>query len=1539
MFAEGSQSGVLYNNSSGIMQNSDSLYVDQHLMAEWPGHPGKYFVIGGREGLQTAPGYTQSLGHYVIVDQSLDSGRGRVIVPAVPVHGPNHVPPPVTAVGVVFDTAFRGRGMVMAHANGRDSWVLVPGNDFRDSTVQQWRSYLLDSSGLHPTPVVSYAGVSTQAGARTRSAPNSRLFAYNPGKPGNIIFPNSSPHQVIHFDNATGMAGPVLANLGVRVKDTAQAGVAISPVDVFANFGFCFSPSSRFLYMCTLDEELYQFDLSLPPAQIRSSILPVTQGYRGQRDVQIGMDGKVYIMDERFTNRVSYELYDVGFVNPNYRYYLSALACPEERGLAANAQDSIVYLYNNSPLTSFPIVNTSLFRNTLRLQADAVRDTVCTGDSATLTAYGAGAVGFAWSSLPSGATSGLATAAGSPVRAAPPATTLYRVIGFKTCGSPDTTFVQLTVVPPPVARAGADTALCAGDTLRLGVQSPILTNRYRWTPLPSAAGYLSPIGALSSPTVQQPLFRFADTLSAPNVLRYALEVFNGGCTAYDTVRITVYPLPLAAGLAGPDTTLCPHQSVLLGTASQALPLLYAWTAPGGAGIAFLDSIAIPTPSFAQGNAWTPDSSFRFVLRITDTLCCSSYDTVQLSLLPVPALPALPDSIFCSGDTLALPVDTAQFRLAFRWALLAGQGLLLDTAGPLVRLTGINTTYTDRVLQLQLEGSDSICLRRDTLQVRIAALPDTLLNGPLTLCPNAANVPYHPTGTAVAASFWAVGGGVVLPGTTPDTLRVQWGPADSTAFIRWQPLHRLGCIGDTVRTPILLRKELATATPSGDTVLCAAPPGTGPVVRTYSVPPNPNSSFQWQVSGASLLAGQGTASIQLAIPDTFSQPARLQILVLEQSITPTDTCLGSSDTLFVQVFPAPSSRPLQFLGTFCANDTLQAVLLPPAFAPGSSYLWSLGAGTPAIFTTPNLLNDTVALRLLPGTAAAMLRLSVQERNLFGCAGPLLDTLLPIAPQPPVEAGPQRTLCSGDTVLLGTPPVAGVAYNWSPAALLQSPTTAQSTFSATNTSNQPASFTFTLSALSPAGCRNRDSVQVTLLPAPDTALRIVGDTLLCAAGSALYSLQPTPAAASWQVHPPGQGLVLLPGGGTSRVGVASAAAANTSVQLRAVAFTPQGCRSDTLRRNVQLFATPIPQLSPDSITCESVAQMQVSVTNPEPGASYFWAVQQAQVVAGQGTANASIVFDRPFGNEQTRTLRLLQTSAQGCKSDTLRKNIFLDGSSAEIVRATTLPADEQSVEVTYRILQPGMATSVRRNYALERSVQQGPFQVVFNNAAASNTFTEPVPSSYPNEAVQYRVSYADACLVARSSAVHSLLQLQGSVAEIPLDQTANGYTPARTSLDWNSYGGWETENVLLYRTLSQALPQPPLSPLRSQVTPPWEAENGSDAFTQTYRLKAVTDNLQDSIRYSWSNSLTLRYQNPLKFFNLVTPNDDGLNETFVIANVHLYAHRLTILDRWGRTVLQTDRYQNNWSTKVGGTYFYRLENRTTGEQYTGWVQVVE
>lgn len=102
--------------------------------------------------------------------------------------------------------------------------------------------------------------------------------------------------MLIKFNRATGEVGPVITSLGARAKDSVR--VRANNDGWIEQLG-CFSPSSRYLYMMTSDEDIYQFDVSLPPSQIRGSIMKVTEGHIGQVDMQVAIDGKIYFIDRR----------------------------------------------------------------------------------------------------------------------------------------------------------------------------------------------------------------------------------------------------------------------------------------------------------------------------------------------------------------------------------------------------------------------------------------------------------------------------------------------------------------------------------------------------------------------------------------------------------------------------------------------------------------------------------------------------------------------------------------------------------------------------------------------------------------------------------------------------------------------------------------------------------------------------------------------------------------------------------------------------------------------------------------------------------------------------------------------------------------------------------------------------------------------------------------------------------------------------------------------------------------------------------------
>ncbi len=74
------------------------------------------------------------------------------------------------------------------------------------------------------------------------------------------------------------------------------------------------------------------------------------------------------------------------------------------------------------------------------------------------------------------------------------------------------------------------------------------------------------------------------------------------------------------------------------------------------------------------------------------------------------------------------------------------------------------------------------------------------------------------------------------------------------------------------------------------------------------------------------------------------------------------------------------------------------------------------------------------------------------------------------------------------------------------------------------------------------------------------------------------------------------------------------------------------------------------------------------------------------------------------------------------------------------------------------------------------------------------------------------------------------------------------------------------------------------------------------------------------------------------NTITPNGDGINDTFVIEEK---GAKLTIWNRWGKPIYKTDNYQNEWGTQkeiVAGLYYYQFE-APSGAICKGWVQVMK
>ena len=89
-------------------------------------------------------------------------------------------------------------------------------------------------------------------------------------------------------------------------------------------------------------------------------------------------------------------------------------------------------------------------------------------------------------------------------------------------------------------------------------------------------------------------------------------------------------------------------------------------------------------------------------------------------------------------------------------------------------------------------------------------------------------------------------------------------------------------------------------------------------------------------------------------------------------------------------------------------------------------------------------------------------------------------------------------------------------------------------------------------------------------------------------------------------------------------------------------------------------------------------------------------------------------------------------------------------------------------------------------------------------------------------------------------------------------------------------------------------------------------------------------------SLSVSKKLMAEPAFELANVITPNGDGKNDSFVVPVAN---SALEIFNRWGKQVYKSVNYKNDWGKGIAnGTYFYVVDT-PSGHHCKGWLEVVE
>jgi len=848
---------------------------------------------------------------------------------------------------------------------------------------------------------------------------------------------------------------------------------------------------------------------------------------------------------------------------------------------------------------------------------------ICSGSNTQLSATGASS--FTW--LP--ATGLSATNIANPI-ASPTVTTTYTVTGTTgSCTSTD--MVVVTVVPQPVANAGADVAICAGSSTTLTasggttyswlpttglsnasianpVASPAATTTYTVTasngactstdmvvvtvnPVPVAnagadaaicSGTNTTLGAtggtsytwlpatgLSSTTIANPVASPAATTT------YTVTVSNGTCTATDAVIVTVNATPTAN--AGSDVTICNGSTTTLG-------------ATGGTTYSWSPSTGLSNPSIANPSA-NPSATTTYTVTATSN-GCSATDVMVVNVVAPPVPNAGADVAICAGSTTTLG---ASGGTSYTWT--PATGLSSSTIANPVASPAVTTTYTMSV-------SNGTCALTDMVVVTVNPVPVANAGTDVTIC-SGTNTTLNATGGT--SYTWTPSTGlsdpnIANPVASPATTAV-YTVTVSNGFCSAQD----AVIVNVVSPPVANAGSDVTICSGTNTLLSASGgtsyswlPATGLSNATVANPiANPNSTTTYTVT----VSNGSCSATDMVVVNVNPSPTA-------NAGSDVNICLGNSTTLngtggttyswspatgldnasIANPVATPTVNTTYVLtvsnGLCSDNDTVQVTVNianagtdVSICAGGNTTLNAVGGTSYSWLPTAGLSNANI-----PNPVASPTTTTTYTATVTSTCGTTIDSVVvTVLPLPTAYAGVDTAICSGTTISLQA--TGGVSYSWLPVTGLSNSSIANPL------ANPMTSTTYTVT-VSDGTCSATDAVVVTVNTTP--VANAGSDVSICAGSSATLNASG------------GTNFAWLPATDLSSAGIANPVANPSATTTYTVTVSNGNCSStDIVVVTVNNLPVAPASISGPTLVCDGSTN---TYSVPVDGniTNYFWAV---------------------------------------------------------------------------------------------------------------------------------------------------------------------------------------------------------------------------------------------------------------------------------------------------------------------------------------------
>ncbi|MGI4867538.1 MAG: gliding motility-associated C-terminal domain-containing protein [Janthinobacterium lividum] len=1038
--------------------------------------------------------------------------------------------------------------------------------------------------------------------------------------------------------------------------------------------------------------------------------------------------------------------------------------------------------------------------------------------------------------------------------------------------------VTVTVGPPTVAAAGAATTICSGGIGQLGAAS-VAGTTYSW----------SPATGLSSTTVANPTVTLTNTTGAPITQTYTLMASAGAnCTSTGTVVVTVNPAPVAN--AGAPITICPSSAGQLGTAPVA-GLTYSWSPATG-----LSNTSIANPTVTLPNTTGAAITQTYTLTVTSAAGCPGTGTVAVTVSPQLVVNAGAPVSLCSGGSAQLGGAPVAGN-TYSWSPATGLSNA-NIANPTVTLTNTTGAPITQTYTLTVSTAAS-CASTGTVAVTVGPPPVANAGAPITICPGSAGL----LGAAPVAGLtysWSPAAGlsnasianptVTLPNTTGAPITQTYTLTVSTAA----NCLSIGTVVVTVSPLPVVATGPAVAICSGGSAQLGAASVAG---TTYS----------W--SPATGLSSTTAANPTVTLTNTTGAP-----ITQTYTLTVTNAATGCQNAapVVVTVNPLPVAAAGPAVA-ICSGGTGQ---IGAAAVAGIGYSWSPATG----LSSSTVANPVVSLTNTTGAPITQTYTLTVTNAATSCVN-TNTVVVTVNPLPVAAPGGAITICSGGLGQLGSAPVAGLTYSWSPATGLSSATVANPTVTLTNATTAATTQTYTLTVTSlGTTCAGTGTVAVTVNPAVRGGT-IGADQVVCM-GAVPAPLTSTAAASGglgaydyqWESSPDNVTWKAI--ANITTLSYAPTAITATTYYRRRVLAGACGLTyayTNVVTVQAQQLLVPAVALPTLPAQCAGLAlTFTPAPTNAGAAPTYRWFVNGTQVATGPTYTSSTVADGDVVQVELTPTVGFCATGTAVAATRVSRTAVPLP--KLTLLLKTTLPVCV-GAPVSFSLDQ---ATNVGTNPQYQWQVDG----VNVSGATATN-FTS--TTLRDGQSVTLVVRTTDACgqpATATSGAVRVLVNPPVHVSAGPDKTITEGESVTLEGTADGSYPvTWTPSSTLALGT----------NPLRPVATP---------AATTTYVLSAGAGYCADQ------SPVTVTVLRRVRIPNAFTPNADNNDDTWQIANIEEYpGNHVLVFNRWGQKVFEASGYSrsNEWNGTSNGqdlpfaTYYYVI-TLGNGKSFTGPLTVL-